>query len=191
MIASTEQTAAPAVPDCEGKIAEQMMDALIAPLMPGVKDEFRVSGAIEILRTVRRELCSKVVPGVDAAICGKPRIAIDRARLHFPLGLRCRAQQSMTETGFVRQPHVLPVGPAKSHRIGHALQQFCVDRGGMRHQSNDAAHKLPCEKLRIPSRFLAAKYDRAFALNPCMSLETFFSANVDADLNFRRIARSR
>src|SRR5262249_5510435 len=44
MVAGTEQAALPPVPDGEGEVTEQILDALLAPNMVGVQEQFGVGG---------------------------------------------------------------------------------------------------------------------------------------------------
>ena len=99
MIASTEEALPGAVPNGEGKIAEQAVDTALAPGLVGTQDEFDI-GRIrrEIFVALGSQSRDQIAARIDTGIGDDPYFAIEGAGLAFMLGFFGCFQQRMAET---------------------------------------------------------------------------------------------
>ena len=141
LVTGAKKTATRRVPNSEGKVSQQAIDAALSPNPIGAKNEFNVGSIFEIGLAVVTKLGNEIAPVVDPGIRDNPSVGVEAERLKLALGFPSRFQQRMTEANPAFEQHALCIGSPKRQRIGHSFKQTGIDRSAVGVQdSNDAAH---------------------------------------------------
>jgi hypothetical protein len=129
VITSAEKASLPGIPDGEGKITDQVIDAIFAPDLIGAENQFDVWHVVKRLRNVRSEPGNQVAAAVHTGVSDDPGVAVQSEGLMLVLGLDRRLQKRMAEANLTMAPDPLRVWPAKSKGVRQPSQQDAVDRG--------------------------------------------------------------
>ena len=147
LVAGTEEATTTTIPDREGEVAEQVIDARIPPGVVGVEDQGLVAGAVELavlgdLGLVRvGQLADELGPIVDAGVSSDPHLPIERERLTMVLGLRGCTEQGVAEADVFLYPDTRSVGSASAQLGGQRLDLRLIDGRAVEvHDADDSAH---------------------------------------------------
>jgi len=140
-VAGQEERSRLAVPDGEGELAVEPLDAAVAPLLVGVDDDLGVAaGAEDVAEAL--ELGGQLGVVEDLAVEDDPVAAVLGAERLLAAGQVDDGQPGMAEERVLVAPGAELVGPAvpqgADHALGQALGQ--VERAGQAHRATDAAH---------------------------------------------------
>src|SRR5215208_8520213 len=119
-VAGAEESASSDIPDREGEIAEQMVDAILSPFEIGAKDQLPVPN--DACRIYLAELLNEVVPTIEARICRDRAAALrlaERQLLHR--GFRSGSKRGMTKRYVIANPDVRPVRTSPLQRLQQRL----------------------------------------------------------------------
>jgi hypothetical protein len=165
MVAGAEEALFPGVPDGEREVAEQMIDAALAPDAVGVQDQLHVRVGQRGTATMPRQRVDQVRPVVDARVGRDPHVPIKAAGLTLPCRFLGGAQQGMAEAYGAVGPGFLGIGTTERQDVGHLLQEQPIDRGAVQVEDpDDSAHLA----LVPPSKIMPAKGEY-FRLTLCRS----------------------
>src|SRR5262245_21609022 len=141
MVAGAEQPPPRAIPDREGKIAEQMLDARLAPFAVGVQDQLRIGGTVQSLAPAAGQRGPERRPCIDARVGDNPGSPVDAAWLLFPFRLVGRRQQRMPQRERPVRPHARGRRPAEPQERRHPVDETAVDRRAVDvENTRDSAH---------------------------------------------------
>ncbi len=127
MIARAKQLALACVPDRKGEIADQPLDAGLAPGVVGVQDEFAVGGALPHLAAGPAEPVEKRCSAIDARVGNQPDIIVKRQRLVIACILEGGPQQRMSQCDARPLPIALPIGPAICDGSRYAFDERWIE----------------------------------------------------------------
>src|SRR5712692_3275304 len=137
MVPRAEQPPASLVPDGERKIAEQVLEAVLAPSLVSVKNQLRIGGSLKIPVAYCPELSEELRSGVHPGIGDDPNVPVQGAGLPLAHGLVRGAQHRVAETHRARVPALLRVRPPVGHEFGHLPEQSPIDGGAIELQDAD------------------------------------------------------
>ena len=131
------------VPDGEGEVAQQMLDAILAPGLVGAQDQLDIGGVRE--RDFRD-------PGLGVGASSSRRASTRASATIQTWPSRVKGCRSCSDSSVVLSrvwpnptlpstPYFLRIGTAKGHEAGHLPQQMAVHRRSIEmYDANDAAH---------------------------------------------------
>jgi hypothetical protein len=103
VIARREHAPPASIPDDEGKIAQEVVHARLAPACVGMQDQFVAAHGLQIVGAVG-QLCDQEIPVVDPHVAGNPAGVVQRGDLRTAVGFSRRAEMRVTEAGIARHP---------------------------------------------------------------------------------------
>ena len=121
MIAGTEQLPLRSIPDRKSEIADQAVDAVLAPGVVGVQDQFVVERAVEGGAASCPQSFFQFSLAIDARIGSNPDVSVEAGGLLFAFGLEGGAQQGMAEADVTLVPDALCIRAAKRQEVSESL----------------------------------------------------------------------
>ena len=143
LIACRQEPLLAPVPQHEGKVTDQVVQALVAPHEVRVQDQFGIGCARRDFVAALAQTLDEGSTPVDAGIGCDPHVTAEAARLAFLLGLDAGAEERVAEPYLIVRPDVPGIRATKGHGCRHPGQQRNVEGGAVGvEQADDPTHPL-------------------------------------------------
>src|SRR5678816_2822681 len=120
VIASAEQFVLQPIPNCKGKITQEILDTCLTPGSVSPQEQFDVCYPAPHAFAPSLQFRNQVGLGVHASICNDPYPAIKGERLLFVFGFLGCTQQRVSETDVAVHPDPSIVRTTEGHEVGHS-----------------------------------------------------------------------
>ncbi len=127
LVAGAEQATTASVPDREGEIADQALDAFIPPGVIGVQNQGAVRDPVGEMTAPGAQIMDQRRAAVDAGVGHEVNDAIEGKGLNVPGLLERRRQQGLGQKDRSLAPPVLTIRPEANERRCHGRRDVGID----------------------------------------------------------------
>src|SRR5882762_2420557 len=154
MIPRAKQLFVARIPDCEGKIAPQMLHARRSPSRIGMQNQFRVGSVWRNHAAGALQLGDEFHPPIESRVRGNPKSPIEACWLVFAQRFARGPQHRMTQPDRTIHPALAGIWATVSEKIYEGLQKCPLHRRTVLVVDADDAAQSACLSIRVAGAWL-------------------------------------